>query len=195
MKGNGEAKLTPTPGNGRPTESRQAKVYDELRDLARVYLNRQHPSHTLQPTALVHEAYLRLLHRKDLEGLQVGAFFAVAAKAMRSVLVDHARKRNRLKRGGGAAKIPLDAVLDLYEQKAIDLIGLDEALDRLAEEDEHQARVVELRFFGGLSQEETAAMLGTSTRTVGRLWNRARARLRQEMSELKFDDESPSTAD
>ena len=160
----------------------QSHLYDQLRRLARSYLTRQNPAHTLQPTALVHEAYLRLLRRKDLDGTNVAAFFSLAATAMRSVLVDHARRRTRLKRGGGAVKLPLDDVVDMYEQRAVDLIGLDDALTRLAQVNADQVRIIELRFFGGLSLEETAAMLETSPRAVGRLGNRARIWLRREMT-------------
>lgn len=164
------------------SDPRQQSAYQELRRLAEAYLNRQPIGHTLQPTALVHEAYLRLLRREDFAGLDVSGFFALAASAMRSVLVDHARRRGRLKRGGSAKREPLDGVVDMYEEKAVDLLALDEALDRLARIDVDQVRVIELRFFGGLSQEETASMLGVSPRTVGRIWNRARAWLKREMS-------------
>jgi RNA polymerase sigma-70 factor, ECF subfamily len=163
-------------------DPRRESVYQELRRLAEVYLSRQPVGHTLQPTALVHEAYLRLLRRKDFAGLDVAGFFALAATAMRSALVDHARRRGRIKRGGGAARLPLDEVVDMYEEKAVDLIALDEALNKLAGVEPDQVRVIELRFFGGLSAEETASMLGVSPRTVGRIWNRARAWLKREMS-------------
>ena len=164
-------------------------VYEELRRLARGKLFREGPDQTLQSTALVHEAYLRLLRRKNLDGLDVTGFFALAATAMRSVLVDHARRRGRLKRGRGAVARPLDDVVKLYEESAIDLIALDEALTRLAQIDTDQVRVIELRFFGGLSIDETAAMLNTSPRTVGRIWNRARAWLRMDLTRGLGDDE------
>lgn len=149
----------------------------------------QRRDHTLQPTALVHEAYLRLVRRGDLEDVAAADFFAMAARAMRSVLVDHARRRNRLKRRGDAIREPLDDVVDLFEERAIDLLALDEALIRLAERDAEQARVVELRFFGGMSAEDTAAMLGVSPRTIGRLWNKARAWLREEIQVDDKDNE------
>lgn len=183
MLASGNPETNPRSGDQRPP------LYDELRRLAGAYLARQRPRHTLQPTALVHEAYLRLLRRKDLDGLDVTDFFALAATAMRSVLVDHARRRGRLKRGRGALPLPLDDVVSLYEENAIDLIALDEALTRLAQIDTDQVRVIELRFFGGLSLDETAAMLNTSPRTVGRIWNRARAWLRMDLTRGLGDDE------
>lgn len=160
----------------------RTEIYNGLRRLARAYLSRQNPQHTLQPTALVHEAYLRLLRREDWDGTNVAGFFALAATAMRSVLVDHARRRNSQKRGGNAERLPLDNIVDLYEQRAVNLIELDEALTRLATIDPDQVQVIELRFFGGLSLEETAAMLSTSPRSITRRWNRARAWLRRELT-------------
>jgi RNA polymerase sigma factor (TIGR02999 family) len=182
-----ERLVTPDNGNHGNGERRMAGAYDELRRLAYRFLARQSPAHTLEPTALVHEAYLRLIRQRELHGMEVGHFFAVAARAMRSVLVDHARRRNRRKRGGEHDRVPLDDIVDLYQQRATDLIALDEALDRLAAIDADQAQVVEMRFFGGLTEEETAAALGVSPRTVGRIWRRSRAWLRKEMGEGKND--------
>jgi len=110
---------------------------------------------------------------------------------MRSVIVDHARHRGRLKRGGGSVRVPLDDVVDLYEERALDLIALDHALVKLGGVDEEQARVIELRFFGGLTEAETAEMLGVSPRTVGRIWRRARAWLRRELAGVRDDDGRP----
>ena len=110
---------------------------------------------------------------------------------MRSVIVDHARHRSRLKRGGGSVRVPLDDVVDLYEDRALDLIALDHALVKLGEVDEEQARVIELRFFGGLTEAETAEMLGVSPRTVSRIWRRARAWLRRELGGVRDDDGRP----
>ncbi len=164
-------------------EERRALAYGELRSLAENYLRGQRVGHTLQPTALVHEAYARLLHSPRMYGVDAGAFVVMAAKAMRSVLIDHARKRATLKRSGGLRREPLDEVVDLYEAQAIDLISLDEAMSKLGDIDPQQVRVIELRFFGGLSETDTAEMLGVSSRTVGRMWRRARAWLRREMGD------------
>jgi len=158
-------------------------VYQRLRALAASYLRRQRPGHTLQPTALVHEAYARLLRSGRFGDLAPGPFMVVAARAMRSVLIDHARRRTALKRGKSSRREPLDEIVDLYEQRAVDLLALDEALSKLARIDTDQVRVIELRFFGGLTEEETAETLGVSARTVGRIWRRARAWLRCEMGE------------
>lgn len=157
------------------------RLYGELRNLAAAYLARQSPGHTLQPTALVHEAYVRLLRRSDLGAISEPAFFATAARAMRSVLVDHARTRSRRKRGGDLSRVPLDDVVDCYEEQAVDLPALDAALMRLADLDPQQALIVELRFFGGLTDDQAAGVLGVSPRTVGRAWRRARAWLHCEL--------------
>lgn len=161
-----------------------AIVYDELRRLAASALRRERPDHTLQPTALVHEAYLRLADEPDARWENRAHFLAVAAQAMRRILVDHARGRNALKRGSGESLRPLEGI-DVEAAGAdatIDLLVLDEALARLASLDARQARVVELRFFGGLTVEETAAVTGLSERTVKREWQMARAWLRREMA-------------
>jgi RNA polymerase sigma factor (TIGR02999 family) len=160
-------------------------VYDELRSLAERYLKEQRPGHTLQPTALVHEAYLKLIGIEDASWTDRGHFFCVAAVSMRHILVNHAKSKKRQKRGGGAAvreRIPLDEAAALIEERAIDLIALDEALTRLAAIDPQQSRIVELRFFGGLSAEETAKVLGISLRTVHRDWSTARLWLRAEVT-------------
>jgi len=166
-------------------------VYDDLRRLARSFLGGQQGGQTLQPTALVHEVYLRLLRHGPADRVAPPGFFALAARAMRSVIVDHARHRSRLKRGGGSVRVPLDDVVDLYEDRALDLIALDHALVKLGEVDEEQARVIELRFFGGLTEAETAEMLGVSPRTVSRIWRRARAWLRRELGGVRDDDGRP----
>jgi RNA polymerase sigma factor (TIGR02999 family) len=161
-----------------------ALVYDELRRLAASALRRERPDHTLQPTALVHEAYLRLADEPDARWESRAHFLAVAAQAMRRILVDHARGRNALKRGQGEPHQPLDGVEveAVGSLTTIDLLALDDALGRLASLDPRQARVVELRFFGGLTIEETAAVTGLSDRTVKREWQMARAWLRREMA-------------
>lgn len=157
-------------------------VYDELRALAERYLSDQRPGHTLQPTALVHEAYLKLIGIEDASWTDRGHFFCVAAVSMRHILVNHAKARRSQKRGGGGHRMPLDEAAALIEERAIDLVALDEALTRLAVIDPQQARIVELRFFGGLSADETARVLNVSERTVHREWNVARLWLRGEIT-------------
>lgn len=149
-------------------------VYVELRRLARSRLRRERPDHTLQPTALVHEAYLRLAAQRTL-GCDRSQFFAIAACMMRRILINHARDRAAAKRGGGTLGIPLDEALEFAESKHIDLLQLDEALLELEKLAPRQSQIVELRFFGGLSLEETARALRISTATVERQWRTARA--------------------
>ena len=131
-------------------------VYDELHRLARAYFRRERGEHTLQPTALVHEAYLRLVDQRRVRWQNRSHFFGVAAQLMRRILVDHARRRRRVKRGGGVPMVSLDEAAVVSRQPDVDLLALDEALNRLAEIDQRKARIVELRFFGGLEVEETA---------------------------------------
>lgn len=156
-------------------------VYQELRQLAERYLGREPHGHTLQPTALVHEAFLRLMDAPRLEPNGQTHFFAIAANVMRRVLVEHARARRAAKRGGGHLQLTLDSELAILPAPDMDLLALHEALERLAELDPRQARVVELRFFGGLSMEDVAAELGMSKRTVEDDWALARAWLRREL--------------
>ena len=150
-------------------------VYAELRRLAAASLRRERGDHTLQPTALVHELYLRLVEERSVDWRSRSQFFGVAAKLMRRILVDHARGRRAAKRGGGLHEVTLSRALIVSEERAPALVALDEALSRLASIDPQQARVVELRFFGGLSVEEASEVLGISTATVKREWNVARA--------------------
>jgi RNA polymerase sigma factor (TIGR02999 family) len=166
-----------------------ARVYDELRRLAAIALRHERPDHTLQPTALVHEAYLRLMDLPGHAWKDRTHFLALASRAMRRILVDHARTRKALKRGGGdvGALDSLDIPI-IDPAPAVDIVLLDTALDRLAAIDSRQARIVELRFFGGLSVEETAAVIGASPRTVKRDWQLTRAWLRREMSQLAQDE-------
>ncbi|BCS32017.2 DNA-directed RNA polymerase sigma-70 factor [Luteitalea sp. TBR-22] len=161
-------------------------VYDQLRRLAAAALRRERADHTLQPTALVHEAFLRLVDIPEARWSNRGHFVAIAARAMRRVLVDHARGRSALKRRSAEVRVPLDDV-DVPSGPAgdVDLVALDEALARLASVDERQARIVELRFFGGLTVEETAVLMGSSPRTVKRDWHMARAWLRRELARLE----------
>ena len=157
-------------------------VYNELRHLASRYLKRERPGHTLQATALVHEAYLQLVDASSIDWQGRTHFFALAARVARRVLIQHARVHNAQKRGGDRRKITLADGLAIASSQEIDLLDLDEALTRLAAIHERQAHVVELRFFGGLSVEEAAAALGVSERTVKGDWKVARAWLRSEIS-------------
>ena len=158
-------------------------VYDELHRQAARYLRKERPGHTLQTTALIHEAYLKLIDRRDVNWQSRTHFFAVAAQAMRRILVDHARAKHREKRGGDNIKLSLEeATLVAAKEKGVDLIALDEALNKLAERDKQQASVVELRYFSGLSLEETAEALHVSRATVARDWEAARAWLHRELT-------------
>jgi len=158
-------------------------VYVELRRQAAGYLRRERSNHTLQPTALINEAYLKLIDQRDVKWQNRAHFFAIAAQAMRRILVDHARERKREKRGGAAENLPIDEALTIVsEEKAVDLVALDEALNKLVTFDERQAKVVELRYFSGLSIDETAAVLNVSNVTIRRDWNMAKAWLHQEIT-------------
>jgi RNA polymerase sigma factor (TIGR02999 family) len=152
-------------------------VYDELHKLANYYMNRERKDHTLQATALVHEAYLKLIDQSQVDWKNRAHFFGAAAQLMRRILIDHARGRGREKRGGGDEKIPLDNVIGLAEMPDADLIALNDALDHLAVIDPLQSRLVELRFFGGLSIDEAAEVLTISPATANREWALAKARL------------------
>jgi RNA polymerase sigma factor (TIGR02999 family) len=157
-------------------------VYDELRRLAASYLRRERPDHTLQPTALVHEAYFRLIDQREVSWQNRAHFFGIAAQIMRRILVDHARSHLYAKRGGGAQKLSLDEVICLPDQKEVELTALDEALNKLEAIDPRQSRIIELRYFGGLSIEATAEVLGISSATVKREWSMARAWLHRQIS-------------
>jgi RNA polymerase sigma-70 factor, ECF subfamily len=156
-------------------------VYSELRSIADAYLRRERPGHTLEPTALVHEAYARLVGSENLDWKDRAHFIAIAARSMRQILVNHALAKNAEKRGGGQHRLSLDEALAVFEDRSIDLLALDEALKKLSDLDPEQARVVELRFFGGLTVPEAAEALGVSVRTVERDWTMARAWLRREL--------------
>jgi RNA polymerase sigma-70 factor (ECF subfamily) len=157
-------------------------VYDELRRLADHYLRQERSDHTLQPTALVHEAYLKLIDQSRVEWQGRAHFLGVAAQLMRRILVDHARRHHASKRGGFRQKLSLDEAVDYSQPRDLDLVALDDALNALAQFDERQSRIVELRFFGGLTIEETAEALGVSPATVKVDWNMAKAWLRREIS-------------
>ena len=156
-------------------------IYDELRSLAANYLRRERPDHTLQPTALVHEAYLRMVDQTQVNWQNRAHFFGVAAQMMRRILVDHARGRAAAKRGGVGFRVTLSEDAASAEQD-VNLLALDEALVRLSGMDGRQGRVVELRYFGGLSIEEAAEVLGVSPATVNLDWSMAKAWLRRELS-------------
>jgi RNA polymerase sigma-70 factor, ECF subfamily len=157
-------------------------VYTELRRLARNYMRRERPGQTLQPTELVHEAYQRLADKQSVEWKGKSHFLAMAAIAMRRILVDRARARMAERRGGGAKSVPLDEALCFSPERSADLVALDDALHHLAAISPRQSRTVELRFFGGLDTEEIAEIEGVSTRTVKRDWALARAWLHREIA-------------
>ena len=150
-------------------------VYDELRRIAHRYVQRERDGHTLQTTALVNEAYLRLAGQQKVDWQNRAHFFAVTAQVMRHILIDHARRRRYEKHGGGIQRVPIEDASVMTEQRAAELIALDEALGELAELDPRKGRVVELRYFGGLSLEETAEVLEVSLMTVRRDWRAAKA--------------------
>lgn len=156
-------------------------VYEELRRMARRFLASERRGHTLQPTALVHEAYFRLVEQRAIEWRERAQFYCIAARTMRRILVDYARYRGSLKRGADRPHLPIEAAFDLPEQPTPDLVQLDRALSALAEVDPLKASIVDLRFFGGLSLEETADVLGCSRPTVVRHWAMARTWLYAEM--------------
>lgn len=170
-------------GNGDETayEKLVSLVYAELHRMAHRYMSRERPEHTLQTTALVGEAYLRLVDQK-VHWQNRTHFFAIAAEAMRRILVDHARSHAYAKRGGGAQKIDLDEAVLMARDRSAELVALDEALKRLSKFDQRKSRVVELRFFGGLSVKEAAEVLGISENTVKRDWSTARAWLYREVA-------------
>jgi RNA polymerase sigma-70 factor, ECF subfamily len=158
-------------------------VYDELRRLAGSYMRRERVDHTLQATALVHEAYMKLVEQRSTNWQSRAHFFGVAAQLMRRILIDHARGHSRQKRGGEDKKVSLDEAFVFSEQQADELLAVDDSLNQLAKIDPRQARVVELRFFGGLSVEEAAEVLGISPKTVKRDWSVAKAWLYADLKE------------
>ena len=164
-----------------------ALVYRSLRDLASRYLKGERRDHTLSPTDLVHEAYMKLIDQTKVEWKGRTHFLAIGAQAMRRILVDHARYKQRAKRGGGRIRIQLNEQVALSPERGEDLLALDEALVKLAEVDPRQATIVELRFFGGLSVAEVAEVLGVSKRTVESEWTAVRAWLRRELTEESAD--------
>ena len=157
-------------------------VYEELRKQAAGYLRRERPGHTLQTTALIHEAYMKLVDQKNVHWQNRAHFFGIAAQLMRRILVDHARTKKRAKRGGSNIRVSFNDANVLGPSQNLDIVALDEALARLSEIDEQQSRIVELRFFSGLTVEETAEVLAISPATVKRDWSMAKAWLHREIS-------------
>jgi RNA polymerase sigma factor (TIGR02999 family) len=157
-------------------------VYGQLKQLAHHYLRQERPDHTLQTTALVHEAFVRLVEATDIRWQRRAQFYAVAARLMRRILVDYARTRNRLKRGGTQIRVPLEDVVVVSFDRSDQIIALDDALTKLALEDDRTHKVMELRAFGGLNNEEIAEVLGISANTVGRDWKLGKAWLARELS-------------
>jgi RNA polymerase sigma factor (TIGR02999 family) len=158
-------------------------IYDELRRLAGSYLRRERSDHTLQPTALVHEAYMKLIDQRQVRWQNRAHFFGIAAQVMRRILMDHARKHKAEKRGGEADKLPLeDEILVVSTDSSDQLLALDEALKTLSELDPQKAKIVELRYFGGLSIEETAEVMGVSVPTINRQWRMAKAWLYSQLA-------------
>jgi RNA polymerase sigma factor (TIGR02999 family) len=158
-------------------------VYDELHRLARRYMSRERKGHTLQTTALINEAYVRLVDQKNVRWANRSHFFAISAQIMRRILIDHARRHAYAKRGGGAQQVSLDEAAIVTRTAGEELLRLDEALKSLAEMDPRRSQVVELRYFGGLNNEEIAGVLNISENTVTRDWNMARAWLHQQLTE------------
>jgi len=169
-------------GDSRAFEQLTPRVYRELRRIAAQMLQKERPGYTLQSAELVHEAYLRLINVQEMEWQDRAHFFAMSATLMRRILLDRARKRSATKRGRNPIAVDLDKALDVYAARARELVALDEALQTLEEVDPRRARIVELRFFGGLSVEETAAVVKVSSETVMRDWKLARAWLLSELS-------------
>jgi RNA polymerase sigma-70 factor, ECF subfamily len=173
------------PGDRAAVDRLFAAVYDELRSLAGQFFRHERADDTLQATALVHEAYMKLVDQTRVDWQGRTHFLAVAAQAMRRILVDHARQRDAAKRGGGQNRVLLDESLLPGVERADDVLAVDEALSRLLQLDPCQAQMVEMRFFGGMSVEETASALGMSKRSAEREWTMARAWLRRELSETQ----------
>jgi len=162
-------------------------VYSEMRRLAGAYMRRERSDHTLQPTALVNEAYLKLVEQRGVDWQSRSHFFGIAAQVMRRILVDHARGHMRDKRGGGQKPVPIDEAMVFAPEQSEEILKLNEALDRLTKLDERQGKIVELRFFGGLTVEQTAEMMGISPKTVKRDWSMAKAWLHGEMKTIHDD--------
>jgi RNA polymerase sigma factor (TIGR02999 family) len=170
-------------------------VYQELHRLARHYMRREQVGHTLQTTAVIHEAYLRLVDQRKVRWQNRSHFYAICAQAMRRILVDHAKGQHRAKRGGGAAQVSLEEVANLAQDRATDLVAVDEMLQQLQVFDSRKSQVVELRFFGGLSVDETAEVLKIAPITVMREWKLAKAWLYRELNRKEGNQGSALVAD
>lgn len=170
-------------GDNAALETLMPIVYEELRQIARRYMRKERQNHTLQTSALINEAYLRLIEQKNVRWQNRAQFFALSSQMMRRILVDYARTRGYAKRGGDAVQVTLDEAILASDKKAADLLSLDDALNQLAELDERQSKIVEMRFFGGLSIEETAHALNISPATVKREWSSAKAFLYKVMTD------------
>jgi RNA polymerase sigma factor (TIGR02999 family) len=170
-----------TSGNREALDKLMPVVYGELRKMAKRYMSQQNPGHTLQTTALIHEAYLRMVNQKEKHFENRAHFFGVAAQAMRHILVDYARARGADKRGGGARPISLEEAALVTQERAAELVAFDDALKELDQLSTRQSRVVELRYFGGMSVEETAKVIGVSSDTVMRDWSMAKAWLHRRL--------------
>lgn len=170
-------------GNQSALDELYPLVYDELHRLARRYMSKERKDHTLQTTALINEAYVRMVDQKNVNWANRSHFFAISAQIMRRILIDHARRHAYAKRGGGAQQVSLEEVAAIAPEQGRELVRLDEALKTLAERDPRRSQVVELRYFGGLNNEEIAGVLHVSENTVTRDWNMARAWLYQQLTE------------
>jgi RNA polymerase sigma factor (TIGR02999 family) len=166
----------------RELASNLPQVYNELREVAGIYLRRERPGHTLQPTALVHEAYLRLRDQRNVDWTNRAQFLGVAARMMRRILVDHAMARRAAKRGGDAPRVSLDAALEIFQEQDLSTLAVHQALQGLEALDSRQAQIVEMRFFGGLTVDEISEVLDVSPITVKREWALAKLWLEREMS-------------
>jgi len=169
-------------GNQSALDELYPLVYNELHRLARRYMSRERKGHTLQTTALINEAYVRLVDQRNVHWANRSHFFAISAQIMRRILIDHARRQAYAKRGGGAQQVSLEEVAAITPDQSVELVRLDEALKSLEEMDPRRSQVVELRYFGGLSNEEIAGVLKVSENTVTRDWNMARAWLYQQLT-------------
>lgn len=170
-------------GDNRALDSLTGYIYTDLRRRASAYLRGERPGHTLQTTGLAHEAFIKLIGKQDIEWADRNHFFAIAAQSMRRILVDHSRTKHREKRGGEQETLPLDEARNIRtDASGIDLVALDEALADLAKFDQRQAQIVELKYFGGMTLDETAEILEISRETVKRDWQIARAWLRQRLA-------------
>ena len=179
-------------GDGRAADRLVPLLYEQLREIAHRHLRKESSGHTVNTTALVHEAYLGMVDQTRASWNDRAHFLAASSRAMRHILIDYARRRKSQKRGGDQIRVPLHDGMASVAAEGLDLLALDEALDALAERDEQMARLVECRFFGGMNVEETAEALGISSRSVKRIWARARVHLYKALDETGFDTPQPN---